>query len=110
MAKYFCDNLELKKESLKIKYVCKLNKKICPHVLYGVNGEAHPDITFIKRGCGLIKKEENNQVKKNEVQEKVIENKIENSIQKEERNIVNQKPQQNKKRNKNYIKQNQEQK
>ena len=58
MGKYFCDNLELKKEALKMAYICKITKKICPHVKYSVDGEASPDVLFTKKGCGLNKKEE----------------------------------------------------
>lgn len=117
MSKYFCDNLELKKESLKISYVCKKNKKICPHVLYGINGDAHSDIIFQKKGCGLLKEQENKNIqnkivkdKKDIIEEDIIEKKIENIVKEQEKDIVNKRPQQNRKKNKNYIKQNQEQK
>lgn len=62
MAKYFCDNLELKKEALKMAYICKITKKICPHVKYSVDGEASPDVLFTKKGCGLNKKEESTNI------------------------------------------------
>ena len=62
MCKYFCDNLELKKEALKMAYICKITKKICPHVKYSVDGEASPDVLFTKKGCGLNKKEESTNI------------------------------------------------
>lgn len=62
MGKYFCDNLELKKEALKMAYICKITKKICPHVKYSVDGEASPDVLFTKKGCGLNKKEESTNI------------------------------------------------
>lgn len=62
MGKYFCDNLELKKEALKMAYICKITKKICPHVRYSVDGEASPDVLFTKKGCGLNKKEESTNI------------------------------------------------
>ena len=62
MGKYFCDNLELKKEALKMDYICKITKKICPHVKYSVDGEASPDVLFTKKGCGLNKKEESTNI------------------------------------------------
>lgn len=58
MAKYFCENLILKKEALKMAYICKKTKKICPRVKYSVNGEASPDILFTLKGCGLLKEKE----------------------------------------------------
>ena len=62
MGKYFCDNLELKKEALKMAYICKITKKICPHVKYSVDGEASPDVLFTKKRCGLNKKEESTNI------------------------------------------------
>lgn len=62
MGKYFCDNLELKKEALKMAYICKITKKICPHVKYSVDGEASPDVLFTKKGCGLNRKEESTNI------------------------------------------------
>ena len=62
MGKYFCDNLELKKEALKMAYICKITKKICPHVKYSVDGEASPDVLFTKKGCGLNKKEKSTNI------------------------------------------------
>lgn len=62
MGKYFCDNLELKKEALKMAYICKITKKICPHVKYSVDGETSPDVLFTKKGCGLNKKEESTNI------------------------------------------------
>lgn len=32
MGLYFCDNLVLKKEALKMAYICKETKQICPRV------------------------------------------------------------------------------
>lgn len=71
MGKYFCDNLELKKEALKIAYVCKVTNKICPYVKYSVDGEASPDVLFTKKGCGLNKKEESTNII-NAVEDKTI--------------------------------------
>ena len=62
MGKYFCDNLKLKKEALKMAYICKITKKICPHVKYSVDGEASPDVLFTKKRCGLNKKEESTNI------------------------------------------------
>lgn len=75
MGKYFCDNLELKKEALKMAYICKVTKKICPHVKYSVDGEASPDVLFTLKGCGLNKKEEPINVV--EVKEEIVEKKEE---------------------------------
>lgn len=60
MSKYFCDNLRLQKDALRIAYICKITNKICPKVRYSVTGEATPDVLFIKKGCGIIKKSEEN--------------------------------------------------
>ena len=94
MGKYFCDNLELKKEALKMAYICKTTKKICPHVKYSVDGEASPDVLFTKKGCGLNKKKElinvvevkNEIIEKKEEEIKVVEN-----IQNTNTNIIEEK-------------------
>lgn len=58
MGMYFCDKLVLKKEALKMAYICKQTKKICPRVKYSVDGEASPDVLYTLKGCALNKKEE----------------------------------------------------
>lgn len=82
MGKYFCDNLELKKEALKMAYICKITKKICPHVKYSVDGEASPDVLFTKKGCGLNKKEESTNII-NVVEDETIMVKEEQIIEKQ---------------------------
>lgn len=76
MGKYFCENLALKKEALKMAYICKLTKKVCPRVKYSVDGEASPDILFTLKGCALNKKEESVIEIKETKQEEIIEEKI----------------------------------
>ena len=94
MGKYFCDNLELKKEALKMAYICKITKKICPHVKYSVDGEASPDVLFTKKGCGLNKKKESVdvvKVKEEIVEKKEEETKIVENIQNTNTNIIEEK-------------------
>ena len=54
MGLYFCDNLVLKKEALKMAYVCKETKQICPRVKYKVKEEASRDALFTLKGCKLL--------------------------------------------------------
>lgn len=72
MGLYFCDNLVLKKEALKMAYICKETKQICPRVKYSVTGEASPDVLFTLKGCKLIdlKQNDNKKEEKQEVTEK----------------------------------------
>lgn len=72
MGLYFCDNLVLKKEALKMAYICKETKQICPRVKYGVTGEASPDVLFTLKGCKLLdlKQNDNKIEEKQEVTEK----------------------------------------
>lgn len=72
MAKYFCENLFLKRGALKMAYICKKTKKVCPRVRYGINGEASPDTLFTLKGCGLLKKELVVETKKEEIKEVAI--------------------------------------
>ena len=60
MGLYFCNNLILKKEALKMAYICEKTKEICPRVRYGVTGEANPDKIFSLQGCKLLKEKEKN--------------------------------------------------
>lgn len=72
MGLYFCNNLVLKKEALKMAYICKETKQICPRVKYSVTGEASPDVLFALKGCKLIdlKQNDNKKEEKKEVTEK----------------------------------------
>lgn len=81
MKKYFCDNLTLKKEALRIAYLCRITNKVCPHVRYSVDGEASPDVLFTKKGCGLDKKEESKSIVKEKVEEKVTVEKVREEIE-----------------------------
>ena len=83
MGLYFCDNLVLKKEALKMAYVCKETKQICPRVKYSVTGEASPDVLFSLRGCKLLDLKQNDK-KKEEAKIEKVEKKEENiKIEKE---------------------------
>ena len=75
MGIYFCDKLILKKEALKMAYICKQTKKVCPRVKYSVNGEASPDVLYTLKGCALNKKEEEKpiEIKEETVVEAVVE-------------------------------------
>lgn len=88
MGKYFCENLALKKEALKMAYICKLTKKVCPRVKYSVDGEASPDILFTLKGCALNKKEESVIEVKETKQEEIIEEKIIETVVAEESVVV----------------------
>ena len=46
MNKYFCENLVLNKEALRMAYICKKTNKVCPRVRYGARGEASPDVLY----------------------------------------------------------------
>lgn len=86
MGLYFCDNLVLKKEALKMAYICKETKQICPRVKYGVTGEASPDVLFSLKGCKLLdlkqndKKKEETKIEKVEKKEETIKTEKEVSI------------------------------
>ena len=73
MGLYFCNNLILKKEALKMAYICKKTKEICPRVRYGVTGEANPDKIFSLQGCKLLKEKEKNTENKKVEKEKIKE-------------------------------------
>lgn len=83
MGLYFCDNLILKKEALKMAYICRKTKQICPRVKYSVTGEASPDILFTLKGCNLLKLEE-------EIKNTVKANK-ENYVEKDEETEIEEK-------------------
>lgn len=86
MGLYFCNNLVLKKEALKMAYICKETKQICPRVKYGVTGEASPDVLFSLKGCKLLdlkqndKKKEESKIEKVEKKEETIKTEKEVSI------------------------------
>ncbi len=86
MGLYFCNNLVLKKEALKMAYICKETKQICPRVKYGVTGEASPDVLFSLKGCKLLdlkqndKKKEETKIEKVEKKEETIKTEKEVSI------------------------------
>lgn len=73
MGLYFCNNLILKKEALKMAYICEKTKEICPRVRYGVTGEANPDKIFSLQGCKLLKEKEKNTEDKKVEKEKIKE-------------------------------------
>ena len=73
MGLYFCNNLILKKEALKMAYICEKTKEICPRVRYGVTGEANPDKIFSLQGCKLLKEKEKNNKNKKVEKEKIKE-------------------------------------
>lgn len=73
MGLYFCNNLILKKEALKMAYICEKTKEICPRVRYGVTGEANPDKIFSLQGCKLLKEKEKNTENKKVEKEKIKE-------------------------------------
>lgn len=73
MGLYFCNNLILKKEALKMAYICEKTKEICPRVRYGVTGEANPDKIFSLQGCKLLKEKEENTEDKKVEKEKIKE-------------------------------------
>ena len=73
MGLYFCNNLILKKEALKMAYICEKTKEICPRVRYGVTGEANPDKLFSLQGCKLLKEKEKNTEDKKVEKEKIKE-------------------------------------
>ena len=95
MGLYFCDNLVLKKEALKMAYVCKETKQICPRVKYSVTGEASPDVLFSLRGCKLLdlkqndKKKEEAKIEKVEKKEETI--KIEKEVSIKQKNYTKKK-------------------
>ena len=55
--KNFCPNIKDLSTSLKLNYICKVTGKLCPKVDYS-SGKALPSKLFIKNGCPLNKKEE----------------------------------------------------
>ena len=73
MGLYFCNNLILKKEALKMAYICEKTKEICPRVRYGVTGEANPDKIFSLQGFKLLKEKEKNAEDKKVEKEKIKE-------------------------------------
>lgn len=73
MGLYFCNNLILKKEALKMAYICEKTKEICPRVRYGVTGEANPDKIFSLQGCKLLKEKEESTENKKVEKEKIKE-------------------------------------
>ena len=95
MGLYFCDNLVLKKEALKMAYICKETKQICPRVKYSVTGEASPDVLFYLRGCRLLdlkqndKKKEEAKIEKVEKKEETI--KIEKEVSIKQKNYTKKK-------------------
>lgn len=95
MGLYFCDNLVLKKEALKMAYICKETKQICPRVKYSVTGEASPDVLFSLRGCKLLdlkqndKKKEEAKIEKVEKKEETI--KIEKEVSIKQKNYTKKK-------------------
>ena len=70
MGQYFCKNLVLRKEALKMAYICKETKQICPRVKYGVTGEASPDVLFTLKGCKLLDLKQNDNKKEKKIEEK----------------------------------------
>lgn len=120
MAQYFCEKLKLKKEALKMAYICTITGKICPMVKYSVDGEASPSVLFQKKGCGLNKKEDVQlveEIKIEKVEEKieepisvveVIEKEIKKEVDSEQKSNT---PRQNscKKKKRNYNNQNKNQ-
>lgn len=114
MYKYFCENLVLNKEALRMAYICKKTNKVCPRVRYGARGEASPDVLYKLRGCEYNKKEETVENKNIKKQEEAIVNEIkEETTQPAEQTVVKentapiQKQNNYKKKNKQYNKQNQ---
>lgn len=95
MGLYFCNNLVLKKEALKMAYICKETKQICPRVKYGVTGEASPDALFTLKGCKLLdlkqndKKKEEAKIEKVEKKEETI--KIEKEVSIKPKNYAKKK-------------------
>ena len=70
MGQYFCKNLVLRKEALKMAYICKETKQICPRVKYSVTGEASPDVLFTLKGCKLLDLKQNDNKKEKKIEEK----------------------------------------
>lgn len=107
MGLYFCNNLVLRKEALKMAYICKQTKQICPRVKYSVTGEASPDILFTLRGCKLLKSKEetkvgkktseNNDVEKDKKEEMEVTEVIETTETTEEEQNKNIEVKENKK-------------
>lgn len=95
MGLYFCNNLVLRKEALKMAYICKETKQICPRVKYSVTGEASPDVLFSLKGCKLLdlkqndKKKEEAKIEKVEKKEETI--KIEKEVSIKPKNYAKKK-------------------
>lgn len=98
MKKYFCEKLVLKREALRISYICSIDGKICPMVRYGEDGSASPSVLFTKRGCWKnVVEEVSKPVKK---EEKVNERKTEEvKIQPKPKKQTNKRTQTNKRKN-----------
>ena len=86
MGQYFCKNLVLRKEALKMAYICKETKQNCTRDKYSVTGEASPDVLFSLKGCKLLdlkqndKKKEETKIEKVEKKEETIKTEKEVSI------------------------------
>lgn len=96
----FCPNIKNDSDSLRTRYICELNGKICPKVDYS-SGKALPSAFFLKDGCDLLKVEE----PKIEVQPEEIVPEIEivedvQPVQEPIEEVKEEKPQQKKTYNK----------